>query len=311
MRKALLVAVALSVGLLAGCGGTGRATPAITSLPSPPTRVISLIMGVAGDPYAAAVAAGARAEARRRGVVLDVADAADSLSQRRRLYDAINRGDRAIIVRPTSYLDSYLLLRTAHDRQIPTFVLDLDPPPANNQAYVWCFLSSARDAAVTLAARLLAAQVRGHEGSVAVVGTAGAPPGPAAAATDELRRRLPGRQVRQSSASDASGSVGVLAPDERAAEALLVLQRRRPTSNAASVAIGATGSELAALRSGQLSGLVVPQAAALGRRAVDLAIAAAANQPDRMPRTVRLPPVVLRPGDADSPTAQQAAYPSS
>lgn len=246
----------------------------------------------------------------------------DPVEQRTRLFEGIERPDRAIIVAPVDYLDVYLLLRTAHDRQVPTFVLDLDPPPATNEAYVWCFLSTGRAKAAEDGAGVLAQRLTRTARKAVVVASEAADPGPALAAQARLRRLLPGVSVRLQllapgdtrSATAVRAVVdhadGVLATDESAAEELL-----EPASNASwqhrvpLVALGATAQERAGLRSGTVAALVAPQPEELGRRAVLYAVAAAANQPEMMPRRVRLDVVVLTRSDLGSAKEQAVAYP--
>jgi ABC-type sugar transport system substrate-binding protein len=310
-------AVAIVATLLAGCGAGAGPSTAATALPSPPARGVSLILAVGDDPYAKAVVSGARTEAARAGVRLAVYDSATLQAQREQLYAAIQRQDQAVILAPTEYLNAYLLLRTAHDRSVPTFVLDVDPPPATNQAYVWSFLTSGRRAAAVEAARVLAARMRGSTGPVLVASSEGSAPGPAEAAQAELRRLLPRAAVRpvvlpMSSTGAAlgpelPGAGGVLATDERAAALLIdaVAGRapRRPF-----VAVGASSGEVAGLRRGDVDVLVAPRPAQLGARAVHFTVVAAALNPRLVPRTVSLDAVTLTRANVDA-AGRQATYP--
>jgi ABC-type sugar transport system substrate-binding protein len=311
--------VALVCGLLAGCvGGHG-------SLPTPslPAREISLIVGSADDLYVRALVAGATDQADLSGVPLRVFETTDRVEQRARLFEGIERPDRAVIIAPVDYFDIYLLLRTAHDRAVPAFVLDLDPPPANNEAYVWCFLSTGRVRAAEAGARALARRLPHAAHSVVVVSSEEAGLGPSLAAQARLRALLPGVRVRLTAVRTGKGDSvvglravvddadGVLVTDERAAQALL----DAPASGNGPprvpfVAVGATEEERQALRSGLISALVAPRPGELGRRAVQYAVAAAASQPELIPRSVRLDLAVLTRSDLGSAKELSVAYPA-
>jgi ABC-type sugar transport system substrate-binding protein len=312
------LAVALALCLIGGCSTGGETPPAANAVVSPPTRIVSLILAVEDDPYARAVVAGARAEARRAGVALEVFDVDGKQAQRQQLYAAIQRQDQAVILAPVDYLDAYLLLRTAHDRGVPTFVLDVDPPPATNQAYVWSFLTTGRRAAVAAAARRLATRLKGSTAPVLIASSSDATPGHVDVARAELRRLLPGAPVRAVEVPAATtgaepapgldGAGGVLATDERAAEVLIDAVTRR-TWRGLLVAVGATADETAALRRGVVGALVAPRPAELGARAVRFAVVAAAHNPRLVPRTVGLDVVTLTRSNLDAATGRRAAYP--
>lgn len=283
--------------------------------PTPDVPGIAFIVANGTEPYTQAVVAGARAEAARRAVPLAVHEATGSLEQRRLLYSAIVERDRAVVLAPLDYLDAYLLLRTAHDRGVPTFVLDLDPPPATNQAYVWSFLSTDRAGVAAEGARTLVKRLHPRAHKVLVVASTGATDTLLDPAVAELRRLAPQLLVRHlvlaaNESVDVTGVDGILATDETAVALLGATHLAGDTPSMPVVGVGASAAEVSMLRRGAVGALLVPQARELGRLAVDYAITAAAHNPELVPRTLRLEPVTLTAQDLGTAREREWAYPS-
>lgn len=312
------VAAACTVVLVASACGSN----------SSPGRVkrITLIQGITGDEFYITLACGARQEARRRGVTLDVTgpDAFTPEAQTPVVTSVTAKHPDAVLIAPT---DAEAMIGPMRQmKQTGVTVIEVDTT-VKDHSIALSSVATDNTEGGRLAARTLAGLV-GDRGSVLVIDVH-----PGVSTTDarvagfaeELRNHprlaaLPTQYTNDDPSRAASivtstlsahpDLAGIFATNVKTAEGVATgLRNAGAQSRVKIVSFDASPKNVEDLRRDVVQALIAQQPFEIGRQGVDQAVAALGDRPTR--RFVRTGLVAITKDTLDDPTTQRYLYQST
>jgi ribose transport system substrate-binding protein len=307
----LAAGVVLVALLAAGCGGAKGSSlggkPDVRSSSLPPGRMrLELIESGRRTALEQSIRLGAQEAAEKEGVGLIVRTPAPATTAvQANLLAAPGSGISAVIVVPIDYSQIVPAVRAAHDRGLPVVVVG-PARPSDDQGLAWSFITSDGSAAGAAAADAFHQQRRAVN-RVVLVASGGDEAGYEAGVRRAAHQLSLGVSTISTAAVDGAGgadpiaaTAGIVAIGPDASATAVRMAAGRPV-----VAIGATRSEVASLKNGDVTALVSQQPRTVGSAALEAAINAGLNRsgPDQS-----VPCVVLDRAPLSEGTANAALY---
>lgn len=127
MKKltALMMTVALTVGLMAGCSSAPKASEPAAEAPAAEAKKVGLVLSTLNNPFFVTLKEGAEAKAKELGIELIVLDSQnDPAKDMANVEDLITKGVSLILLNPTDSDAVVNAVKAANDAKIPVITLD-------------------------------------------------------------------------------------------------------------------------------------------------------------------------------------------
>lgn len=127
MKKlmALMMTLALTVGLMAGCSSAPKASEPAAETPAAETKKVGLVLSTLNNPFFVTLKEGAEAKAKELGIELIVLDSQnDPAKDMANVEDLITKGVSLILLNPTDSDAVVNAVKAANDAKIPVITLD-------------------------------------------------------------------------------------------------------------------------------------------------------------------------------------------
>lgn len=127
MKKlmALMMTLALTVGLMAGCSSAPKASEPAAETPAAEAKKVGLVLSTLNNPFFVTLKEGAEAKAKELGIELIVLDSQnDPAKDMANVEDLITKGVNLILLNPTDSDAVVNAVKAANDAKIPVITLD-------------------------------------------------------------------------------------------------------------------------------------------------------------------------------------------